>query len=78
MGKGCCSVDFSSRVLVAMNPGQLAEARNKVRATLLGRDPKSKLAGRDWKSQKKKALVRTLPKAERQEKLPGLFPPSTF
>lgn len=40
MGKGCCSVDFSSRVLVAMNPGQLAEARNKVRATLLGRDHK--------------------------------------
>lgn len=40
MGKRCFSVDFSSKVLVAMNHGQPAEARNKVRATLLGRDHK--------------------------------------
>lgn len=40
MGKRCFSVDFSSKVLVAMSHGQPREARNKLRATLLGRDHK--------------------------------------
>lgn len=78
MGKRCFSVDFSSKILLAMNQGQPAEARIKVRAVLLGRDHKKQACLERVGVTKKQALLRTLPKAERQEKHPDLFPPSTF